>query len=341
MNAEEAYNAAIALEGAAPQQRNPREAFRLFKLAADGGHPEAIFKLGKYHFYGYGTAKNEAEALRYLSIAAEKNGEAAVLCGRLYEYGKTIPRDKTKAVDYYWKAADLNNREAYFRLAAKYEKGVDVQRDSLEGKRLFALATRDGTPEAIYQGAIYMISGCGLKIDMKTSYAWLSRAEELGHLQAKVVRGLFLLYGLFGNKNAQEAFNLFREATEKGCHYGTLALAMCYTLGRAVDVDYKQGLRLATVAIEAGYVEGNYYAGICLKHLGVLDESYMNLKIASDNGFPLATRQLYYWINNDTFIVTCADGGLSFMELATEQVRTLRSQFPIGLVSTFRDFEPE
>ena len=48
-----------------------------FKFAAERGHTEARFQLGKCYYDGMGVEKNEAEGVRWLRAAAEQGDETA------------------------------------------------------------------------------------------------------------------------------------------------------------------------------------------------------------------------------------------------------------------------
>lgn len=53
-------------------QEDFREAFKYFKLAADGGHAEAQNKVGHFYELGIGVHEDSEESIRYYKLAAEQ-----------------------------------------------------------------------------------------------------------------------------------------------------------------------------------------------------------------------------------------------------------------------------
>ena len=79
-------------------QRDPAEAVRWYRLAADRGSTEAQVDLGILYLQGQGVPQNYAEALRLLHRAAEKgNTQAQIRMGQMYDDGRGVPRDFIKA----------------------------------------------------------------------------------------------------------------------------------------------------------------------------------------------------------------------------------------------------
>jgi len=62
---------------AAYDQGNYELAFTKFKLAADQGDAKAQFNLGLMYRDGRGVAQNDAEAVRWLKLAAEQGDEGS------------------------------------------------------------------------------------------------------------------------------------------------------------------------------------------------------------------------------------------------------------------------
>ena len=84
-------------------------AFRYFKLAADAGHLDSLFTVGRWLYTGRGTAKN-------IKLA----------------------------VEYYHQAAAKGQVRALHNLGAMYIDGDDVNQDYVKGKGLIAAAARQG-----------------------------------------------------------------------------------------------------------------------------------------------------------------------------------------------------
>jgi TPR repeat protein len=81
------------------------ETVRYFRMAAEQGHPEAQFRLGKLFQSGDGVALESvdlSEAVRYYRMAADQGYSAAQFeLGRLYENGSGVAQDFAEAHRYY------------------------------------------------------------------------------------------------------------------------------------------------------------------------------------------------------------------------------------------------
>ncbi len=114
----------------------PEEAAHLYRLAAESGYTYAKYALGKCHLEGTGTAKDAAQAAKWICRAArEGNPDAKELLYRLadkqgnaeaqYELGdrKDYTGDYTEAVKWYRKAAEQGHANAQYELGDHYYRG--------------------------------------------------------------------------------------------------------------------------------------------------------------------------------------------------------------------------
>lgn len=100
-------------EGALP--RNPREAARLYRLAADQGFPAGQANLGTLYAFGRGgLARDDREAVRLFQMAAEQeDAQAQTGLGVMYAEGRGgLPRDTREAARMWRLAADQGSVEA-------------------------------------------------------------------------------------------------------------------------------------------------------------------------------------------------------------------------------------
>lgn len=75
--------------GIAPAGKNPKLAGRFWRMAAQQGHPVALYNLGVLYSEGRGVAGNTTLAKQLLTLAAEKGvARAHYLLGRMAEAGK-------------------------------------------------------------------------------------------------------------------------------------------------------------------------------------------------------------------------------------------------------------
>lgn len=117
------------------KEKEYTEAVKWYRKAAEQGHAEAQYKLGRC--YGpYGTGIHDAsEALRWFRKAAEQGyAEAQYELGSNYFHGVRVKQDYAEAAKWYHKAAEQGNRLAQGRLAILYEEGWGVKKDKIKAK---------------------------------------------------------------------------------------------------------------------------------------------------------------------------------------------------------------
>lgn len=100
-------------------------AARLYRVAAEQGHPQAQISLGMMYAFGRGVTRNANEAVKWYRLAAAQGeAHAHTLMGAMYEAGQGVEADLFKA--YMW-----------FALAADEAPGRTEDRDRVAGKLTF------------------------------------------------------------------------------------------------------------------------------------------------------------------------------------------------------------
>ena len=135
-----------------PAVLKAKQEFEAKKAEAAKGDPAAVYELGDLHYFGKGTPRNYAEALKAYTQAAEAGYVLAEAnLGYLYERGQGATKDYKKAMEWYTKAANKGHAEAQVNLGEMYYSGK-------------------GLP----------------KRDFATAWKWYAIAAELGHKDAKL-----------------------------------------------------------------------------------------------------------------------------------------------------------
>ncbi len=116
-------------------KRDFDRAFFWYRKAAEGGHAEAQFHLGRMHRAGLGVERDEAMAAFWYRAAARRGHPAAQLfLGLMRESGRGVERDRAVAWVWYSLAAEQGDEDARFRrdrLAARMS-GEDAARGRRE-----------------------------------------------------------------------------------------------------------------------------------------------------------------------------------------------------------------
>ncbi len=101
-----------ALIDSARGKEGTTEGITWLTQAAEGGHSEAMLKLGKLYRNGVGVPQNYELAEKWVRAAAEAgNSEAMVELGRFYRAGVGIKADAVKAYIWFNRAAAAMNME--------------------------------------------------------------------------------------------------------------------------------------------------------------------------------------------------------------------------------------
>lgn len=100
-----------------------KEAARLFLEAAREGDPEAAFDYAFCLQFGFGTEKNEREAVSFYRFAQEKIGEASYNLAVMYMHGAGVRRDYKKSYSYMLDAARADIIEAQLYLGVAHTMG--------------------------------------------------------------------------------------------------------------------------------------------------------------------------------------------------------------------------
>ena len=104
---------------------------------------------------------------RQLASAEQGKVKAMYAVGKLYERGRGVQRDLTKAAEWYQKAADAGQTSAQSRLGIMYFEGRGVPQDYDKALKLLQAAARDNVPSAQYQMANMYELGTGVPQDLE------------------------------------------------------------------------------------------------------------------------------------------------------------------------------
>jgi len=117
-------------------KRDPAEAAKWYKLAAEQNHQEAIFHLARMYMNGEGVKADSMEAVKLFTKGAEAgNPDAQWMLGNCYQEGKGVDKDNVQAYSL-WIAA-IDGAED-----PEQKKGMSEQLDKLR---------KEMTPEQVAQ----------------------------------------------------------------------------------------------------------------------------------------------------------------------------------------------
>jgi TPR repeat protein len=120
------------------------------KAVEEEGDARVQFNLGVKYATGEGVPKNPAEAVKWYRKAADQGyAPAQSNLGVMYAKGEGVAKDTTEAAKWYRKAADKGYARAQYNLAVAYGNGQGVARDYGEAYKWANLAAAGGISQAI------------------------------------------------------------------------------------------------------------------------------------------------------------------------------------------------
>ncbi len=148
--------------------------------------PIVDYYLGRMNLYGYGTLKNNTQALRNFGLAAEKGYlPAQKIMG---SYALLRDNNPEQALSWYKKAADANDRQAQMYCAAAYTFGLGVKKNDDTARKYLIAAARNNDSIAQYALAEHFLDS-RQAANKKLGLIWLNKAVGQGNPKAITLLG--------------------------------------------------------------------------------------------------------------------------------------------------------
>ena len=247
--------------------QNHGKAIRLFRLAAEGGHAAAQWRLGKCYAEGTGVLQDWNEAVRLYRLAAAQglaDGQAAL--GACYKKGHGVQVDYVGAARLYGLAAAQGHAGGQVSLGTCYIYGRGVQQDYAEALRLYGLAAAKG--EACGHNGLGFCyrHGHGVQQDYAEAVRLYRLAAAQGEASGQCNLGHCYQHGHGVQQDKVEAVRLYRLAAAQGEASGQCNLGHCYQHGHGVQQDKVEAVRLFRLAAAQGFAVAQCNLGFCYQH---------------------------------------------------------------------------
>jgi TPR repeat protein len=166
--------------------------YREMKPLAEAGNSIAQSYVGWLYAIGKGVRQDDAEAVKWLELAANGNDRRAQThLGAYYvRGGRGVSTDYRAAMKWYERAAAQGDEDAYLGLADIYERGLGVEADPHVARKWARRAAETDNPEAQYLLALHYWQGRGAGRDHDEAYAWFLRAANQNYVAAMVSLGM-------------------------------------------------------------------------------------------------------------------------------------------------------
>jgi hypothetical protein len=231
--------------------RDPREAVRLYRLAARQGHTEARFNLALLLERGTGARPDAAEAVHWFEAAAEDGRvEAMLQAARLLRDGAPrggLAAEPARAERWLTRAASRGETRAQYELGELLRE-TDPPRAA---GWLQQAAARGFAAAQERLGQLYL-EGRGVPEDPERARMWLKEAAKQGDLGAQV--RLAWLYDTGGGlaPEPEEALRWYLRAARRDEPTAQLNLGLLYQRGRGTERDLASAAYWLERAAEQG-----------------------------------------------------------------------------------------
>ncbi|MDR2387269.1 MAG: sel1 repeat family protein [Deltaproteobacteria bacterium] len=231
-----------------------------------------------------------------------------------YHFGKNLPVDYEKALEFYHLSADRGHTGAQFRLYDVYFEGKFVRADLQESfKWLFKAASSD-LPEA--QLALARAYESGQPFGEKKfseALGWFTKAADQGNSQAQLKLFERYLHGHGVDKDLDKAaeywrlaghrvdgpdqdLEFIRMAADQGDRLSQRLMGSFYARVVGVEKDLAQAIKFWRLAADQGDSLAQYNLAMAyFNGLGVeknIDQALIHCRLAADQGDPLAVFEL-------------------------------------------------
>ncbi len=214
----------------------------LKRVKDDPDDAAAMMLLGELYKDGLAVPRNPAEAARWYRLAAERGDRQGMFAlGIAHLGGAGVPKDRKLAQAWFEKAAAQKHAGALYNLGV-IAIDADIQ-DFPRAARLFRQAAELGDIDAAYGLAVLFREGTGVTRDRAESVKWLRRAAEERHVAAMVEFAIVLFNGDGVEKNEAAAARYFAKAAQANSPVAQNRLARLYAVGRGVKMNMVEAMK--------------------------------------------------------------------------------------------------
>lgn len=234
----------------------------------DMANDDLFYKLGQMFKLGLGTDSDVTKAIEYFKRSAEMNNKNG-----LFEYGKAlligehIPQNTDSAVKLLEKAVKLKNSNAKRFLALEYISGEHLEQDIEKGIALLTECADSGDVIASYRlGKIYL-QGEIMPQNLDKAERYLLLVEDNEYTQYALAK----LYLQEEKYEIQKAVNYFGRSADKN-HWASYQLGRIYLFGAAeLTKDKEQAIEWFTKSAN----DGNEYAQAMLDNISKFENDLL------------------------------------------------------------------
>lgn len=225
-------------------EKDLSQAFLWYQRSSSQGQPYAAYSIAQMYRYGEYVTKDNDTAQRYykqalsgfLKIESDDmaNDDLFYKLGQMFNLGLGTDSDVTKAIEYFRRSAEMNNKNGLFEYGKALLTGEHIPQDTDSAVKLLEKAVKLKNSNAKRFLALEYISGEHLEQDIEKGIALLTECADSGDVIASYRLGKIYLQGeiMFQNLDKAERYLLLAEDNE----YVQYALAKLYLQEEKYDI---------------------------------------------------------------------------------------------------------
>lgn len=249
-----------------PVKKDDEQAIYWLQKAAYLGYVKAQIKFGEYIEKSQDNKsqyeKNKEAFEWYKKAAQQKNDDAYMKIAESYALGKGIKEDKGKAFEWYERAAREGNVRGEFQVAeCYYYYGRGVNQDYKKAFDLYKDLADKKQPDAYFKLALCYDHGYGVQENQENAFKWYLKAAEAGYEDAFIEVGQRYDSGKGVLQNTEEFIRWYAKAAESGNTEAQMLMGAVYLSGEFREKDIDKAKNYLTLAAEGGNTEAQIILG--------------------------------------------------------------------------------
>ena len=225
-------------------EKDLAQAFLWYQRSSSQGQPYAAYSIAQMYRYGEYVTKDNDTAQRYyqqalsgfLKIESDDMADDDLLykLGQMFKLGLGTDSDVTKAIEYFKRSAEMNNKNGLFEYGKALLIGEHIPQDTDSALKILEKAVKLKNSNAKRFLALEYISGEHLEQDIEKGIALLTECADSGDVIACYRLGKIYLQGEIISQNPDKAEKYLLLATDT--EYAQYALAKLYLQEEKYDI---------------------------------------------------------------------------------------------------------
>lgn len=225
-------------------EKDLSQAFLWYQRSSSQGQPYAAYSIAQMYRYGEYVTKDNDTAQRYykqalsgfLKIESDDmaNDDLFYKLGQMFKFGLGTDSDVTKAIEYFRRSAEMNNKNGLFEYGKALLIGEHIPQDTDSALKILEKAVKLKNSNAKRFLALEYISGEHLEQDIEKGIALLTECADSGDVIACYRLGKIYLQGEIMPQNLDKAERYLLLATDN--EYAQYALAKLYLQEEKYDI---------------------------------------------------------------------------------------------------------